>query len=197
MQRVVLLAVLVATFGSFIWAMRRFFRLEGEKPRGLVFLERAGSVCLLADAAAFLMSPLPGTPYTFLAVGLYILSGALFAWALATNLARPLSIIYSPDAPVHLVEQGPYRWVRHPFYVSYYIAWSAAVVGTMSPWLVPTLLMGWLYHDAARFEERKFAQSELADAYRSYCLRTGRFLPRFRRNVSRPAGSPAMAIRKR
>lgn len=78
-----------------------------------------------------------------------------------------------------LVTTGPYRWVRHPFYVavaglviaSTLVAanWFIGVMGT----LAVVLLM-----IRSRTEERKLLE-RFGDAYASYRSHTGAFLPRF------------------
>jgi len=82
-----------------------------------------------------------------------------------------------------LVNDGPYRYVRHPIYT----ALIAIAVGTTLVFRSYLLLgvaavsiVTHLWWAAA--EEKLLASSEgLGDAYRTYASRTGRFLPRVRR----------------
>jgi protein-S-isoprenylcysteine O-methyltransferase Ste14 len=85
-----------------------------------------------------------------------------------------------PEAPLcaHLVEGGPYRLLRHPFYCSYLLAWTAGIAATGRWWLIPTVLvMLAIYVRAARMEEDKFTRSPLAAAYERYRSQTGMLLP--------------------
>ena len=80
-----------------------------------------------------------------------------------------------------LVTTGPYRWVRHPFY----LATGAAVVANSlvtANWflaLTSGLAFG-LIVLRTRIEEEKLIE-RFGDDYRSYMNRTGRFLPRLGR----------------
>ncbi len=76
------------------------------------------------------------------------------------------------------MEHGPYRFVRHPFYCSYLLAWAAGFVATAQTWLLPTVaVMLVIYVRAAKLEEEKFTRSPLAGTYERYRSRTGLFLP--------------------
>lgn len=174
------MALLLVTFGAFYWAMRRFFRTEVPKPARMARVERVGFVSVAAHFATICWGPLPAGQASFvLACLAYTLSFSLFCWTLLTNIKRPLSIAYSNDVPEHVVCVGPYRWIRHPFYTSYVVAWCAGVIATLAWWLALTVVaMTWLYYDAALYEERKFAASAMSEQYRAYSRHAGRFLPR-------------------
>ncbi len=109
---------------------------------------------------------------------LYLSSLGLFWWAIKTSSKHPLSAVASPDLPAHLVEEGPYRFIRHPLYFSYLLTWFAGLIATGRWWLVPSVaVMAVIYLNAASLEEKKFAHSPLAGAYREYQSRTGLFVP--------------------
>jgi hypothetical protein len=77
------------------------------------------------------------------------------------------------------VTHGPYRLVRHPFYVAYTIAWLAGSVIVDKPWLLVSAgLCLWIYYRAARFEEASFQQTPFALSYERYAQEVGMFLPR-------------------
>jgi protein-S-isoprenylcysteine O-methyltransferase Ste14 len=79
-----------------------------------------------------------------------------------------------------LVTDGPYRWVRHPFY-------DVVLLGVIS---MSLLTANWLLALSGltafamlvvrtRIEEEKLIE-RFGDEYRTYMERTGRFLPQFR-----------------
>ena len=160
--------------------MRNLFLQPAGLTRGMNAVKFCGLAFGLLHLALLLRpsAPEPVPLQTALAVTLYLLSLALFWWAYNATRFTPLSAVFSPDAPRHLVIAGPYRFVRHPFYVSYLLTWTAGVVATANPWLLLTLLtMAIIYIRAARLEEQKFAASDLAQSYERYRATTGMFFP--------------------
>lgn len=83
------------------------------------------------------------------------------------------------DAPQQIVTYGPYRWVRHPFYVSFLLSLLGALLFFPHPAMVFTLLYGYLIlnYTAAR-EERRLKESQFGAEYEVYMRQTGRFVPR-------------------
>ncbi len=85
-----------------------------------------------------------------------------------------------------LVTTGPYRWVRHPFYVAYMLAVTADSIVTANWFLALTgLATIALFVIRTRTEELKLVE-RFGVEYRSYMERTGRFFPRLK---SAPVGS--------
>ena len=170
-----LLLVCLACFG---WAMRRFFVQPAGDTRGMRVIRLSSTICTLLTFAAILTPP--GVTFERGSVGalVYVFALGLFWWAIRANSQRPLSAAFSPDTPAHLMEHGPYRFVRHPFYCSYVLAWFAGLIATARWWLIPAVAwMVAIYIRAAAVEEKKFSDSPLAGAYDGYRSRTGLFVP--------------------
>jgi protein-S-isoprenylcysteine O-methyltransferase Ste14 len=112
---------------------------------------------------------------------LFVLSLALFAWTVSATRKTPPTMAFDTDEPSFLLNHGPYQYVRHPFYASYLLFWTATALATpgLLPWAAP-LVMLTVYWNAARREEHKFANSSLAGAYQRYRAKSGMFLPRLR-----------------
>ena len=187
-----LAALLLVCLSSFTWGMQKFFT----RPAGVTSGMRALAGCGVLFAILHLAA-LVATPISLLrgvsAVGLLGSSLALFWWAIRTNFSHPLSASFSPDPPEHLVQNGPYRLIRHPLYCAYLLSWLATPVATARlPLLVTFAAMLALYLAAARTEETKFLQGQLGDEYQQYRSRTGLLLPKitclgvnwFSRNVA-------------
>lgn len=170
-------ALLVVSFGSFAWGMQRFFaRPAGTNP-GMTAIKLCSTVFLAIHFTALVWPREVNPQAAGAGSGLYVGALLLFWWAIFTNRSKPLSAAFSPDLPRHLVEQGPYRVIRHPFYSSYLVAWLAGVIASGQPWLVVTaVVMTALYTKAALSEEAKFSRSALAQPYELYRARTGLFL---------------------
>src|SRR5262245_4005237 len=169
----------VVCFVSFTWGIFGFFRVHGQKPCGTHMIQVVGGAMMLWHAVMlWQVAEMPAGISTRLAIGLYVLSLALFWSTVYVHRRRPPTLAFSEDAPEHLVDSGPYRLVRHPFYVSYLLAWVAGVVGTREPWLLLSVaVMGGIYLSAAMVEEQKFLVGALAPRYREYQRRTGMFVP--------------------
>jgi len=112
---------------------------------------------------------------------LWMLGVAVMLWA-SWVMGRHLAI--DGLAEDHeLVTHGPYRYLRHPVYVSFAaIAIGIALVFRSYVVLglsVTLMVTGRWWADA---EERLLASNEgFGDVYRTYAARTGRFFPRLRR----------------
>lgn len=171
--------LLLACLSSFAWGMQRFFIQPVGSTTGMRVTKVCGLLFSILHLSLILTQPAMQIGQALLATMLYSLSLSLFWWAVRTNRARPLSAVFSPDPPVHFVCQGPYQWVRHPFYTSYLLTWLAGVIATTELWLfITVMVMATIYWKAARLEEQKFFQSTLASLYAAYRSRTGLFAPK-------------------
>lgn len=153
-----------------------WFTLRTLRPVGLAHM--AGLITYLINPSrmAWAALPLPiWLRWTGVAIG--VAAGSLLVWTLV-NLGRNLTDTVVTRTAHTLVTAGPYRWIRHPFYVA--IALSVTANGLAAAnWFL--LAAGWLTVALLVVRTRKEEALLLArfgDAYRSYVDRTGRFLPR-------------------
>jgi protein-S-isoprenylcysteine O-methyltransferase Ste14 len=113
-------------------------------------------------------------------LGLWAAGMIVLVWA-----ARVLGGYMSQDGVTddhEVVDSGPYRYVRHPVYVSFtaitvglgLVFRSYLLMGVAAMWLAASL---WW---AAAEEALLSSPDGLGEAYRSYSERTGRFLPKLR-----------------
>jgi protein-S-isoprenylcysteine O-methyltransferase Ste14 len=104
---------------------------------------------------------------------------ALYEWARQTIIGRRFHLAWNGDVPETVCEGGPYRYVRHPLYASYMLAFAAQFAAVPSIWIGAIFIFNvGLFTHAALDDERSLARSHLADEYARYKLRTGMFLPR-------------------
>ena len=101
---------------------------------------------------------------------------ALGLWALSANRPGNFNIRPLPREGGHLVQHGPYRWIRHPMYSALLLAGVAAarLSGDGVSWLILLALAAVLAVKAA-VEERAMV-AHYAD-YPDYQKRTRRFVP--------------------
>jgi protein-S-isoprenylcysteine O-methyltransferase Ste14 len=117
------------------------------------------------------------------ALGLLVVPPFLF-WTFH-SLGRNLTDTVVTRRQHTLVTHGPYRWVRHPFYVVVFL-WGLSMSLVTANWLIALLGLAAVAMLAARtrVEEAKLTE-RFGDEYRAYAVRTGRFLPLLRAYPSR------------
>ncbi|MGD9633314.1 MAG: isoprenylcysteine carboxylmethyltransferase family protein [Pirellulales bacterium] len=152
--------------------------------RLLALLSMAGLIAFLIQPSSMAWASwhLPGWA-RWSGVGFGIAAGGLLVWtfrSLGHNLTD--TVVTRRDAT--LVTHGPYRWVRHPFYVAFALALIATILLTASAFLAVTGLLAFLLIVARTpIEERKLIE-RFGPSYENYMRHTGRFLPRIRRRDS-------------
>lgn len=175
------LAAFASCLLSFNWGMYRFFTLPDGSNTGIDTIKLVGTGFGLGSMVGIPLLGVESAVTCAIALLLCGLSLALFWWAIRTNLRRPLSFAFSDDLPEHLVCEGPYRRIRHPFYTAYLLSWLVTPVATAEPlMLLPFAVMAVIYTAAARVEERKFEATGLGQAYGRYRGVAGMFWPRVR-----------------
>lgn len=120
---------------------------------------------------AFLRLDAPAAAWALAAGG--VLVGL---WALSCNRPGNFNIRPDPRPGGHLVDRGPYQWIRHPMYTAVIACGIACAVAIGTTW-------GWLGAGAlvlvlvvkATIEERAMVIAH--PDYQAYRLRTTRFVP--------------------
>jgi protein-S-isoprenylcysteine O-methyltransferase Ste14 len=104
---------------------------------------------------------------------------ALVAATVASHRV-PLALWHQhDDAPRSIVTHGPYRWVRHPFYVSFLLLLAGTAMVTRDVIALGSFGLGLaILTWTARGEEQRLSTSAFGADYVAYRARTGRFLPR-------------------
>ncbi len=106
-----------------------------------------------------------------------VLSVALLLWTLPA-LGRNLTDTVVTRKEHTLVTRGPYRWIRHPFYVAMaLVTIGSALIAANWFMLAAGAVVFALLALRSRVEEEQLA-ARFGDVYREYQKRTGRFLPK-------------------
>ena len=167
----------ISVVAAYIWSVRNHF-VSDAMPSGARIIAAAVTTSLVVMLALtwLISQPLPAQ---VLGLAIQLFSVWIFYAAIQASRKARLRFIFDPEHPHSLVKDGPYRLVRHPFYVSYSIFWFGWAVATWSIWAIPcVIILIWLYVSAAQFEERNFEASPLSSDYLDYKARTGFFLPK-------------------
>jgi protein-S-isoprenylcysteine O-methyltransferase Ste14 len=166
-----------AIVAMYTWSMKRHFS-TAETPVEVKIL----SPFILATAFWFtwtIMTAQQGAGLTIIAWLMQLGSAALFVWAIKASKEARLTYIFDGGLPQGLATEGPYRYVRHPFYTSYIAFWSAWALATGSIWsFIPVICLSAFYVRAAGEEERVLMTAPFSEAYREYRSRTGFMLPK-------------------
>jgi len=190
--RIAVLLIETLCFLSFTCAVRWHFVQHGKMPAGM----RVLSLLTLLGFGWIVYSSLEGAEASIghgapadevahlTAFLMSVASLCLFWWTVAVTRSCPPTLAFTLDTPVHIHTEGPYAYVRHPFYSSYVLFWisSALAGGDLVAFALP-VVMAVLYCVAARREEQKFAVSDLAASYARYREKTGMLIPAFWRRV--------------
>src|SRR2546423_32805 len=151
----------------------------------ILITSRLCGVAVLAGLAIFFIHPASmawaGMPVPawlrWMGLVLGAMAGTLLIWAfhsLGPNLTDTVVTRKSHT----FITNGPYRWVRHPFYLSVGLAVLANSLAAAN-WFffVPSGIALPLLVLRTGKEEKNLV-SRVGDDYRNYMQRTGRFLPR-------------------
>lgn len=167
-------------------------------------LRRAGPADLVGGLAAMIAVVfgleyllLPGAfpfayrlqyPHWLRWVGVVSLYGGVLLMALSQReLGAGFSSVPMVDEEQLLVETGPYRWIRHPIYLAYVLAYlgGGLVSSNVVLTLAPAALFCVMLWGRIELEESELAET-FGVSYLVYMHRTRRFLP-FPRGPSAPA----------
>lgn len=174
----VAVALIATTIASFLWAGLWYFRQEKSDPWKSVY-KISIYVCMGVHGWAIVVAPNPSVWCLICGILLLLLVLIVFWSAVAAHGPSRPAFAFDQHQVTRIVQTGPYRFVRHPFYTSFMLSQVATAMIASQPVLLLTVLwLGAFYVRAAKQEESYFLSNELAVEYRSYCARTGRFLPR-------------------
>jgi protein-S-isoprenylcysteine O-methyltransferase Ste14 len=91
-------------------------------------------------------------------------------------------VISHEKRPSILVTRGAFRYVRHPLYLASILTYFGLTISTASLF---SLALGvgilFFYNYIASYEER-LLEAKFGDEYRNYRRRTGKWVPKIRRN---------------
>ncbi len=149
----------------------------------------AGSLRLinLTSDAAFVLAlivslialPVIPIPQIAVIVGMaLVLAGGILRRVCFRALGRYFTpaVVVTPGQPV--IDQGPYRWVRHPGYTAGFMIYTGLGLA-INNWLSLAILFGaaCLCYAVRVSAEEKALLDTLGQPYRDYMARTRRFIP--------------------
>lgn len=179
MIRMTIVLLAMMNFALFGIALRVLFARERRTPLVTRLMVGVGLVVSYLHVYVLATAPLSARAAAT-GAGIYVLAGGLFSWAAQSVRGRGFRLAYVPGPPNVVFSGGPYRWLRHPLYLSYTLAWIAGAVAALSiPLLFTVAAMVAFYVGAAYREERQILRSASGDDYRAYRRQAGVLLPKF------------------
>jgi protein-S-isoprenylcysteine O-methyltransferase Ste14 len=175
-------ALLVAgasTLMVFAVALQNFFVQPPRLSRGQRFFQDFSVMLGVTHGLALLVLDSAGDMWAGIGIGMYTVSLTVFLAAIEAARRVPMTrtFVYEPKCDT-ILTTGPYRVIRHPIYLSYSLAWSAAPVATHNPVLaLSAIVMITCYVISAREEERRLALGSKRDEYAAVRARTWRMIP--------------------
>jgi protein-S-isoprenylcysteine O-methyltransferase Ste14 len=152
--------------------------LLGLRLLALVFMVGLVAFLIEPNWMAWASFPLPNwARWSGAALG--VAAGVLLIWtfrSLGHNLTD--TVVTRRDAT--LITHGPYRWVRHPFYLTLAIGVAGGTLITANAFLAIVGTGAFLVIVARTSIEEQKLIDRFGDDYRDYMRQTGRFLPRIR-----------------
>jgi protein-S-isoprenylcysteine O-methyltransferase Ste14 len=135
----------------------------------------SGMVCVLVMGLFYGLQ----VPMALCGCILALCSVMLYEWTRRTVVDRHFYIALAGEVPPALCDAGPYRYVRHPFYLSYMLSFVGVAVAFPSLIVSGACLVNiGLFVYMAIDDERVLLASPLGADYRSYQERVGMFVPR-------------------
>lgn len=151
----------------------------------LLTLRPLAAVCM-AGQLAYLINPswmawsavnLPGWA-RWAGVVIGVAASGLFFWTFRT-LGHNLTDTVVTRRDATLITRGPYRWVRHPFYLAFALAVIANSLVTANAYLAITGALAFtVIVIRTPIEEQKLLDA-FGQEYETYRRNTGKFVPRF------------------
>jgi protein-S-isoprenylcysteine O-methyltransferase Ste14 len=177
MLKLIVFGLFMSIILSLIWGRFRFFRMNSGTSWMTAFVYDTSVVVQMLSTIYGLLFVIDITKLSlWFCMLLYILSLMIF-W-FSVREAKALDFAFS-DHVGDIVTTGTYSIFRHPFYVSYVLAWFAGTItfNTIYHW-VTFIYLVFFYTVSAKKEEAIILKGAQSESYRSYQQQVGMFMPR-------------------
>lgn len=174
-----LAASAAAAVGFFAMGLTAYFERARHRPWWVAAIHGFGTLLSLSQAGLVLSLQPRSDFWSYAGIALYMGAVTVFLSAIeAARRTRLQRAFIDAPLPDRLITEGPYRWVRHPFYLGYIMGALAAPVAINSLALAAIgSIMIAISVSAAIREERVWLNSARGDEYRAYQRKTGMIIP--------------------
>jgi protein-S-isoprenylcysteine O-methyltransferase Ste14 len=91
-------------------------------------------------------------------------------------------VVSHDKSPKVLVTQGAFRYVRHPLYSASILTYFGLTISTASLFSFALSVGIFVFYDYIAGYEEQLLEAKFGGEYRDYKRRTGKWIPRIRRN---------------
>jgi protein-S-isoprenylcysteine O-methyltransferase Ste14 len=168
-----------ATLIVFAVALQNFFVQPPTLSRMQRLFQDLSVLLGVTHGLALLVLDSAGQAWAVIGIVMYSVSLGLFLAAIEAARRVPMTrtFVYSPRCDT-ILTKGPYRFIRHPIYLSYSLAWLAAPIAMHNIVLgLTAIFMITCYVISAREEERLLAAGPRSTEYADLTARTWRMIP--------------------
>ncbi len=168
----------LAIFVSMALAVKFHFKSGGSSAR-FMLLSALSGINIFVFARELVLRRDQSVEMLTAALLLFLASAMLFAWAILASQKANLKLIYEKDDPSFVLKAGPYAFIRHPFYTSYFFFWLGCALA--APHLVTAgyfLFLVVALTISALHEEKSFEGTPRAIEYGQYRRSAGLFWPK-------------------
>ncbi|HUK03019.1 MAG TPA: isoprenylcysteine carboxylmethyltransferase family protein [Steroidobacteraceae bacterium] len=141
------------------------------------------AIMLMLGLAYFIAFKVPATRFhlprelKWLALALFWGGLALRWWAII-YLGRFFTVDVAVQADHHLIDRGPYRYLRHPSYSGSFMSFVGLAIGFSNYLSGLVLMAGWVIGMTKRISvEERTLRGAFGERYDAYIARTWRLLP--------------------
>ncbi len=163
---------------SLIWARFRFFQKNSTKFSIRVVLYDPMVAVQIIASIYYAFATQESFEFISPTICAIILAISLCLFWSSVSTAKSLDFAFS-NRVGKLVLVGPFSIIRHPFYLSYILAWLSTTLlfNSFFHWITLVYLVTF-YISSARNEEKVILQTEYSEEYLRYRQNVGMFLPR-------------------
>jgi len=168
-------------FGAFVYASYTHFSRETPEPLGMRLLRLTSLTAFILNMWVVLaIRDVQSFMATLISIVFVLIAGCVFVFALRASGSQNLNVAHSERNSDHLLLDGVFGRLRHPFYFSYLLFWWSWVVVTFHiASAAAAAVLTIQYLASVRREERILAE-KFGEAYRLYAEKTPAFFPKLR-----------------
>ena len=169
--------------GELVILFRSLFRRGATSRDRGSFIVVFGSIFVGFSIGGVLAASFPvaaisgGRPYVFGLALVLMAAGIVLRFYAVIVLGRFFTPVVMVGGDQHVVDSGPYRWIRHPSYAGLLMTIAGALLAATNLVSLLGLLPVWVGLRYRMGVEEKALCDALGDAYRRYMDRTKRLIP--------------------